>query len=173
LYRQATRFVTGEVLMSRTCLASLSCLAFGLAGCGSKSDFAIGYEFSSSDNVKSLLIPQPLKGGQSKFELVVEGKTYPLDAGKRFFFTSDFPNGVNAFSIRGISLSEQLDSKNLNAFMIQPTFMFDGPAGSVKMVPITRKSWLSSGWVSGGLAVLVVGGLCFAGFLWWKKQNAD
>jgi hypothetical protein len=152
--------------------ALLSCLAIGLAGCGGRSD-AIGYQFSSANNIKSVLVAQPLTGGQSKFDLIVEDKTYPLEAGKRFVFTTDFPNGVPTFSIRGISPSEHLDSRNLNAFPAQLTFMYEGAPGSVKMTPITRPSVFSSGWLQGGLAVLVIGGLCVAGFVWWKKQNAD
>lgn len=153
-------------------VALLCCLALGLSGCG-KSDYAIGYDFSSSDSVKSILLPQPLKGGQSKFELVAEGKTYSLEAGKRHIFTTDFPNGVKDFSIRGISPSEHLDTRNLNAFAVQLTYTYEGGSGQVKMNPLTRQSFLSSGWFQGGLALLVVGGLCIAGFVWWKKQNAD
>lgn len=154
--------------------ALLPCLAFGLAGCGNKSsDIVVGYDYSSSDFFKSVIVPAPLKGGQSKFELVVGGKTFPLEAGKRFFFKEEFPEGVKAFTIRGINPSEQLEAGNLNAFGATMTFANEGFTPPVKMIPIRHKSSsLLSGLVIGSLVVLAVGGLCVAGFLWWKKQNA-
>src|SRR5262249_22653905 len=90
-------------------------------------DYATGYDYSSSINFKSVLVPKPLPGGQKNFELVVGDKTFPLEAGKRFWFTEQgYPTGVPAFTIRGIDLSEQLDATNMAAFMTGITFIQEG-----------------------------------------------
>ncbi len=157
--------------------ALLFTLAFGLSGCGntSPSDIAVGYNFTSTIPMKTVRVQKPLKGGQSKFELLVQGRTFPLEAGKPFFFTTaGFADGVDAFTIRGIHASERLDANNPNAFPTGLSFMKEGQTGAqVTMDPIRYKpSILTSPWVLGSLAALLVGGLCCAGFVWWKKQNA-
>lgn len=69
----------------------------------------IGFTYKCNIPIKSVYISKPLRGGQKKFELVVGDKTFPLEAGKRFFFTTaGFPSGVSDFVIRGIDESEGL-----------------------------------------------------------------
>src|SRR5258708_2887184 len=79
-------------------------------------EVVIGYIYTSPNKMKTVNIPKPLKGGQSTFELVVGNRTFPLEAGKRFFFITEFPEGVDSFTIRGINPSEKLDPANPNAF---------------------------------------------------------
>jgi len=67
-----------------------------------------GFTYNSNIPLRSVFISKPLRGGQKNFELVVGDKTFPLEAGKRFHFTSVFPEGVKAFIIRGIEESEGL-----------------------------------------------------------------
>jgi uncharacterized protein (TIGR03066 family) len=67
-----------------------------------------GFTYTSNLPLRSVFISKPLRGGQKSFELVVGDKTFPLEAGKRFHFTSVFPEGVTAFVIRGIEESEGL-----------------------------------------------------------------
>src|SRR5262249_7767183 len=52
-------------------------------------DIATGYEYTSTVNFRSVLIPKPLPGGQTMFELVVGDRTFPLEAKKRFWFGKD------------------------------------------------------------------------------------
>jgi prepilin-type N-terminal cleavage/methylation domain-containing protein len=137
-------------------------------------DIATGYEYTSTVNFKSVLIPKPLAGGQSKFELVVGAQTFPLEAGKRFYFTTAFPEGVNAFTIRGIDVSEKLDASNMAAFVTGVTFMKEGPA-DVKMLPIVkRSSWWLTGWGLGGslLSLLLLVGMFFTGLAWRRSNEA-
>ncbi|OAI47271.1 hypothetical protein AYO44_09830 [Planctomycetaceae bacterium SCGC AG-212-F19] len=140
-------------------------------------DIAIGYEYTSTHKMKSVMIPKPLKGGQSKFELVVENQTFPLQAGRRFFFRSagGFPEGVDAFTIRGINESEQLDARNNFAFPTGISWIEEGVTPEVVMKPIIakRRSLLSSSWVLfGTLAVLALGGAFVAGLV-WRRKNAN
>jgi uncharacterized protein (TIGR03066 family) len=67
-----------------------------------------GFNNTSNIPVKSLMIHKPLRHGQKTFELVFADKTFPLVAGKRFFFTEMVPEGVSTFTIRGIEESEHL-----------------------------------------------------------------
>ena len=106
--------------------------------------------------------------------MVVNGKTYPLEAGKRFFFTGDFPDGVNSFSIRGIDPSEKLDPLDMRAFPVGITFMETGVSGDVlKAKPLSKRpSALTSSWGVGLLIALTLGGALIAGLVWWRKSGA-
>ncbi len=98
-----------------------------------------GYNCTSTAKMKTVRIPKPLPGGQNTFELVVQGKSFTLEAGKPFIFTSQFPDGVDAFTIRGINASERLDANNPNAFPIGLSFMKENVLGAeVRMDPITK-----------------------------------
>ena len=121
--------VSGQQCAILNCEVKKELQGIGKMGSG----IVTGYDYKSSINFKSVLIPKPLPGGQSKFELVVGKQTFPLEAGKRFFFTNDFPNGINAFTVRGIDVSEKLDPTNLAAFITGITLMKEGQA-DVKMV---------------------------------------
>src|SRR5271170_662527 len=79
-------------------------------------DVVIGYDFKSPDRMKTVRVAKPLPGGQNTFELFVENQTFKIEAGKPFWFTNQFPEGVDAFIIRGINPSEQLDPNNNLAF---------------------------------------------------------
>jgi hypothetical protein len=161
------------------CLIALGLLATGcsrnpssMAGPNPSGDIAIGYNYTSTAKMKTVMIPKPLPGGQSKFDLVVGDKTYTVEAGKRFFFRIDSPDGVDAFTIRGINPSEGLDANNMGAFPTGISFMQEGVTPDVKMFPIVKKpSLLTSGWVLGSLAALALGGVFFAGFVWWRRNN--
>jgi len=159
-------------------LASLSLVGIQEVRAAGPNDIATGYNYTSTINFKSVLIPKPLPGGQSKFELVVGDKTFPLEAGKKFSFAKDgdFPDGVNAFSIRGIDLSEKLDAANMGAFPTGLSFVEEGTP-QVKMVPIVKqeRAGLSTGWyVAGsvtGLSVLALG-VCFVTFFWRRSPES-
>jgi uncharacterized protein (TIGR03066 family) len=118
-----------------------------------------GFHYTSSIPVKSVLISKPLRGGQKNFELVVGDKSFALEAGKRFFFTSVFPEGVGGFTIRGINESEKLvyepgeieRTRTARPFTNRPlghhhrgsfptgmSFVKEGKA-DVKMVPILKQ----------------------------------
>jgi type II secretory pathway pseudopilin PulG len=137
-------------------------------------EIAIGYEYTSTINFKSVLIPKPLPGGQSTFELVVGDRTFPLEAKKRFWFAKDggFPDGVPAFTIRGINVSEQLDASNMAAFVTGITFVEEGTP-QVKMLPIVKRSGLSKGW-RWTLAVtgtLLLGVCCVTGLALLQRRR--
>lgn len=69
----------------------------------------VGFSYKCDIPIKSVYIEKPLRNGQKKFELVIAGKTFPLESGKRFFVTTaGFPNGVTEFIIQGIDESEGL-----------------------------------------------------------------
>jgi prepilin-type N-terminal cleavage/methylation domain-containing protein len=134
-------------------------------------DYATGYDYSSSINFKSVLVPKPLPGGQKNFELVVGDKTFPLEAGKRFWFTEQgYPTGVPAFTIRGIDLSEQLDATNMAAFMTGITFIQEGNP-RVRMVPIVKKS--ASPWTLAfsAIGVLLLGTCCVSGWTLMRRRK--
>ena len=133
----------------------------------------VGYNYTSDYKMKTVMLDKPLPGGQSMFELVVGGRKFPLQSGKRFWFTSEFPAGVDAFTIRGINASEQLDLKtNPRAFPTAISWVEQGVIPKVVMQPIQyRPSLLLSGWLwLGVLTALALGGAGL--FWWWKKQAA-
>jgi hypothetical protein len=134
-------------------------------------DYVTGYNYKSSVKVKSVMV-KLLPGGQAEFELVVRDKTYRLEAGKRFFFKQDFPDGVDAFTIRGINLSERLDPNNKMAFPTAITFMQDGVAPILEMNPIAKKSSvLTSPWLWATIAtLLLLGGALFV--VWRRHKQA-
>jgi hypothetical protein len=137
-------------------------------------EIAIGYEYTSTINFKSVLIPKPLPGGQTAFELVVGDRTFPLEAKKRFWFAKDggFPDGVPAFTVRGISVSEQLDASNPVAFVTGITFVEEGTP-QVRMLPIVKRSGLSKGW-RWTLAVtgtLLLGVCCVTGLTLLQRRR--
>jgi prepilin-type N-terminal cleavage/methylation domain-containing protein len=137
-------------------------------------DIAIGYEYKSPDRMKTVRVGKPLKGGQSKFELMVEGKKFEVQSEKPFWFTtSGFPDGVESFIIRGINPSEQLDVNNNLAFPVGISWMTGGPH-ELKLTAIPYKPpwWKSSlmMWIGILTAVAVGGGGLF---WWWRKSQAD
>jgi hypothetical protein len=138
-------------------------------------DVAIGYEYTCTHKMKSVMIPKPLKDGQSTFELVVDDQTFPLQAGRRFFFRgAGFPDGVSAFTVRGIKESEQLDPTNNFAFPTGISWIEDGVTPDVVMRPMVKKrSALASGWLLyGSVAGLALGGAFVAGLV-WRRKTAD
>jgi prepilin-type N-terminal cleavage/methylation domain-containing protein len=139
-------------------------------------EIAVGYDFTSSVNYQSVMIPKPLPGGQDTFELVVEGQTYTLKAGKVFDFRPMYPDGVKAFTIRGIHESERLDPTNLTAFVTGVTFMEKDAAPDLTMKPIVVKqggSSPASGWIlTGSLSGLLLVGALFGCHAWRRKANA-
>jgi hypothetical protein len=149
------------------------CVALGLAGCGNKADFATGYTYTSDVKMKAVLVPKPLKGGQSKFELDAGGKTFPLEAGKRFFFKAEFPDGVDTFTIRGINESEQLDPKNMEAFPVGINFMQPGVPVDLKLKVIAKEpTGVSTRWVVGSVAAFSLSGVFLVGMLVWRRMSA-
>jgi hypothetical protein len=138
-------------------------------------EIAIGYNYTASVPMRTVMIPKALPRGQTTFDLVVNGKTFPLEAGKRFFFTSEFPNGVDAFTIKGIDVAEQLDASNMNAFVTGISFMKEGvPGTAVSMTPIVKRSfWTSTGFVIFGSmsAALALAGAFVAGLAYRRKHE--
>jgi hypothetical protein len=161
--------------MRKLFCALLSCLALALVGCGNyfSGNAVTGYTISATTKMKTIRVQKPLPGGQSTFELVVGERTFPLQAGKPFFFTGEYSDGVGAFMIRGINVSERLDPKNDRAFPVGISFMQQGITGDqVKMVPIVKKpSWLTSGWVLGPVAALTLGAAFTGGIVWWRRKD--
>lgn len=99
----------------------------------------IGYSFKSDAKMKTVRPAKPLRGGQAKFELVVGGKTFPLEAGKTFWFPNEgFKDGVDAFIIRGINPSEKLDPEDNMAFPTGISWMQAG-AHEITMAPILQR----------------------------------
>lgn len=99
----------------------------------------IGYSYQSDSKMKTVRVAKPLPGGQATFELVVGDKTFPLEAGKPFYFTNQFPDGVDFFIIRGINPSEKLDPKDVRAFPTGISWM-DVKPHEITMTPITKPS---------------------------------
>jgi hypothetical protein len=98
---------------------------------------AIGYDYASTDqNFTSVLIPDPLPGGDGTFELLVAGRSFSLIAGTEFDFTTIAAGGVGSFSIRGIDPGEHLDPTNPAAFVTGLKFAGAGST-TVLMTPVT------------------------------------
>lgn len=119
-----------------------------------------GFHYTSDVPFKSVYLARSLRGGQSKFELVVGEQTFPLEARKRFFFTDHFPDGVRAFTIRGINESERVAFEPgdlltrtggrpmterpfghhaLGSFPTGVTFVKEGAKPEVKRLPILKQ----------------------------------
>ena len=103
---------------------------------------AVGYDYTSTINVASVLIPDPLPNGDSEFELVIPGVgTFALTAGTAFDLTTLDPAGFGAFTIQGIDTTELLDPNDPTAFVTGLTFVGGSaattPVASVTMTPIT------------------------------------
>jgi hypothetical protein len=125
-----------RVLLALLCLVSL---AFAAVGDNPADKSAvIGFDYKSDSKMKTVRVVKALPGGQSKFELFVGGKTFPLEAGKPFFFTTEFPEGVDKFTIRGINESEKLDPTNPLAFPTGISWM-DQKSHEITVTPIVKK----------------------------------
>jgi len=103
---------------------------------------AIGFEYTMADgsttHFGSVLIPVALEGGDSDFQVEFEGKSFPIKAGKVFFFTAHAPAGVQRFRITGIDPAEAVDPSEPGAFVTTLTFVDDGSAAyDFTMVPIS------------------------------------
>jgi type II secretory pathway pseudopilin PulG len=138
-------------------------------------DIATGYEYTTAKNsFKSVVIPAPLPGGQSKFELVVGKLTFPIEAGKAFDLRSVSPTGVKAFTIRGINASENLDPQNPTAFVTGLLFMEqDVVPDGLKMKPIVSSTGFplrTTLFVGLPLVGLMGIGLAFGA---WRRKQAE
>jgi prepilin-type processing-associated H-X9-DG protein len=138
-------------------------------------DIATGYEYTTVKNsFKSVVIPAPLPGGQSKFELVVGKLTFPIEAGKAFDLRSVSPTGVKEFTIRGINASENLDPQNPTAFVTGLLFMEQDvvPEG-LKMKPLIASTGfpLRTALIVGLPLIGLMGiGLAFGA---WRRKHAE
>jgi hypothetical protein len=137
-------------------------------------DIATGYEYTTAKNsFKSVVIPAPLPGGQSKFELVVGKLTFPIEAGKAFDLRSVSSTGVKAFTIRGINASENLDPQNPTAFVTGLLFMEQDvvPEG-LKMKPLIASTGFplrTTLFVGLPFVALMGAGLAFGA---WRRKQA-
>lgn len=103
---------------------------------------AIGFEYTmaegSTTRFGSVLVPVALEGGDADFKVEFEGKSFPLKAGKAFFFTAHAPAGVQRFRITGIDPAEEIDPSQPGAFVTTLTFVDNGSAAyDFTMVPIS------------------------------------
>lgn len=102
---------------------------------------ATGYDYIASDiPFASVLIPEPLPGGDSEFQLLVGSDTFDLIAGEMIDLTTIDPNGVREFGIRGIDPDEQLDPDDPTAFITGLSFVQGGAASSFHMTAVTTNS---------------------------------
>lgn len=102
---------------------------------------ATGYDYVASDiPFASVLIPEPLPGGDSEFQLLVGSDTFDLIAGEMLDLTTIDPSGVREFGIRGIDPDEQLDPDDPTAFITGLSFVQGGAASSFHMTAVTANS---------------------------------
>jgi hypothetical protein len=103
---------------------------------------ASGYTFTAgagSPAFASVRIPAPLSGGQSTFDLQVEGQSLSVAAGHVIDFTTVNPNGVSSFVVAGISANENLDPNSPTAFVAGLTWVGGtSSANSFTMIPIVQ-----------------------------------
>lgn len=101
---------------------------------------ASGYHFEMSGfgeaNFASVVVPNPLPGGDSSFMVSFDGYTAPLEAGVPFDFTATVPGGVPEFTITGIDDTEALDPNDPSAFVTGVTFV-NAFNGDIVMTPLT------------------------------------
>jgi len=83
------------------------------------------YELDPADPpFASVIVPNPLPGGDGSFTLHFDATSVPLEAGVSFDFTSANPAGVLAFSIEDIDPAEGVDGDTV-PFVIGVTNMSD------------------------------------------------
>ncbi len=123
-------------------------------------EIATGYDYTTiGNNFRVVMLPKALACGQKLFELVVNGRTFPLEAGKPFDFTQVWPEGVAAFTIRGIQARENLDPANPTAFVTGVKFMSFAPV-RLTMIPKVGHTGLPA-WlwfVAAAAVLLAIGG---------------
>jgi uncharacterized protein (TIGR03066 family) len=107
---------------------------------GKGNGVVVGYEYRSDAKMKSVRPAKALPGGQSTFDLVVENQTFKLEAGKPFWINKEFPDGVAAFTIRGINPSEKLDPTDRLAFPTGISWMDGLGQHKLEMNPLVRRS---------------------------------
>lgn len=101
---------------------------------------AVGYDYTSSINVATVLVPSALPNGDDEFEIFIPGQgSFALTAGTPFDLTLLDPNGFSEFTIRGIDTNELLDPNDPTAFVTGLTFVGGGPSSvaNLTMTPIT------------------------------------
>lgn len=103
--------------------------------------FAVGYDYTVLDPngplFASVVIPDPLPGGDGTFSLFVDGQTFSLVAGIAFDFLSELGFSVQSFSILDIAFDEGIDPLDPLGFITGLTF--DGPGlAQVNQSPITE-----------------------------------
>lgn len=101
-------------------------------------EIAIGYDYrvDTGPNFASILIPDPLPGGDSMFDLLVNGSIQPLFAGTEFNLLDLNPDGFSSFGIRGIDVGEAIDPNDPLAFVTGLSFVDSGNV-SMRMIPVT------------------------------------
>jgi hypothetical protein len=105
-------------------------------------EVAIGYVYTvdpGDPSFASVLVPDPLPGGDDTFELQFESQTMSLAAGEQLDFTVSAPEGVSSFTIRGIDPEEGLDPEDPFAFVTGVTFMAPDADVAVTMTAITSE----------------------------------
>lgn len=106
----------------------------GITGCPYPISFdppvSVGYVYKmaagSSTRFGSVLIPAALPDGDRNFAVEFDNKSFPIEAGKAFFFTSHVAGGVAQFRVTGIDPAEGLDPGNGAAFVTTLTFVDNG-----------------------------------------------
>jgi hypothetical protein len=105
-------------------------------------EVAIGYVYTvdpGDPSFASVLVPDPLPGGDDTFELQFESQTMSLAAGEQLDFTVSAPEGVSSFTIRGIDPEEGLDPEDPFAFVTGVMFMAPDADVAVTMTAITSE----------------------------------
>jgi len=89
---------------------------------------AVGYSYATgAGDPKFGSVTLPIGVGGNHYTLLVQGRAFPLTAGKRFDFTANgFARGVSSFAVEGISPSAALSPSNTTAFVTEVTFVSSG-----------------------------------------------
>jgi len=89
---------------------------------------AVGYSYATgAGDPKFGSVTLPIGVGGNHYTLLVQGRSFPLTAGKRFDFTANgFARGVSSFAVEGISPSAALSPSNTTAFVTEVTFVSSG-----------------------------------------------
>jgi hypothetical protein len=115
-------------------------------------EVAVGYDYTVLDGgplFASVYIPAALPNGDRDFVLAFDGQQFALSAGESFSFTDVVAQGVGAFRLSGIDVSEALDPADARGFVTGLGFVGMPDADvALSMVPITQAVPEPATWAS-------------------------